>query len=87
MDDNYKWGFVDKTGVLVIPCKWKNVWSFHEGLAAVKDDNGMIGFIDKTGIVVLPCKWSAAEDFKNGKAKVYDSSGEHMINKQGQIVK
>jgi hypothetical protein len=37
--------------------------------------------------VVLPCKWSAAEDFKNGKAKVYDSSGEHMINKQGQIVK
>lgn len=36
-DENYKWGFIDKTGKEVVPCKYKEVRDFSEGLAAVRD--------------------------------------------------
>lgn len=51
-DDNGKWGFIDKTGEVVIPFNWKLAWSFSGGLAKVKDDNGKRWIIDKTGTVV-----------------------------------
>ena len=33
-DANGKWGFIDKTGQVVIPCEWKGAGTFSEGLAA-----------------------------------------------------
>lgn len=45
-------GFIDKTGELVIPCKWKNAWDFSEDLALVRDEEYMGYYIDKTGRVV-----------------------------------
>ena len=47
-----KWGFINKTGKLVIPCQWKDAFPFFEGLAEVKDANGKWHKIDKTGKVV-----------------------------------
>ena len=44
-DDNWRCGFIDKTGKLVIPCKWISARSFSEGLAAVTDDNKKCGYI------------------------------------------
>ena len=38
-DADGRWGFIDKTGKLVIPCKWKKVLFFSEGLVGVQDDN------------------------------------------------
>ena len=49
---NDKWGFIDKTGRLVIPCKWNYIDSFCDGLAMVQGDNGSKYYIDKTGRVV-----------------------------------
>ena len=64
-----EWGFIDKTGREVAPCKYINlgVPVFHEGLAAVKGDTGekyegyaiyKWGFIDKTGKEVVPYKYT-----------------------------
>ena len=75
MDDNEKWGFIDKTGKLVIPCKWNGVESFSEGLAVVLDDNWKWGFIDKTGKLVIPCIWKDAWSFYDGLAEVKDDNG------------
>jgi len=52
-EQNYEWGFIDKTGKLVIPLVYDWVWDFSEGLAVVVQ-NGKCGFIDKTGEVVIP---------------------------------
>ena len=52
MDANEKWGFIDKTGKVVISCQWKGARDFHEGLALVKDANEKWGFIDKTGKIL-----------------------------------
>ena len=48
-----KWGYIDKTGREVIPCKYDDASSFSEGLAKVKK-SGKYGFIDKTGREVVP---------------------------------
>ena len=84
-DDNGKWGFIDKTGKVVSPCRWMHIENFSEGLASVEDDNGKYGFIDKTGKVVIPCKWDGAGNFHEGLAWVIDDNGKYgFIDKTGE---
>ncbi len=87
---NGKWGFIDKTGKVVIPFQFSEAWSFAEGLAAVKL-NGKLGFISKSGKVVIPFKFDNGhlEDIYffvglvpvrlNGKSGVIDNSGQVII--------
>ncbi len=49
---NGKIGLIDKSGKFVIKPKFDYVWSFGEGLVAVKL-NGKYGFIDKSGEFVI----------------------------------
>jgi bifunctional DNA-binding transcriptional regulator/antitoxin component of YhaV-PrlF toxin-antitoxin module len=73
LDENIgKFGFADEAGNVVIPCKWRDVGEFSEGLALVADDEMNYGYIDKTGKVVIPCKWADAWEFDNGLARVFD---------------
>ncbi len=75
-----KWGFINKDGVEVIPCKYDDTNDFNEGLAAVNiggeiDDNeefagGKWGFIDKTGKIVVDLKYDKVENFSEGLAAV-----------------
>lgn len=51
-DANGKWGFIDTTGKLVIPCQWKFAQNFHNGLAEVDDVNGKRHKINKKGEIV-----------------------------------
>ena len=80
-----KYGFIDKTGKVVIPLNYDWAWSFSEGLASVSQ-NGKYGFIDNTGKVVIPLKYDKADSFNNGVAGVLDRSiGEAFyINRQGE---
>jgi hypothetical protein len=50
-----KWGYVDTTGKLVVPCKYDGTSKFGDGVAFVltrHDDNQVVEIIDKTGTVV-----------------------------------
>jgi bifunctional DNA-binding transcriptional regulator/antitoxin component of YhaV-PrlF toxin-antitoxin module/uncharacterized protein YdeI (BOF family) len=89
-DENEKWGFVDKSGELVIPCKWKSAGGFvqnNNGLSYVKDDNDKCGFIDKTGRIVIPCKWRSASNFQEGLSLVIDENRHYgYIDFTGTIV-
>ena len=51
--DNYKFGFIDKFGKLVVPIMYSDADNFSEGLASVSN-GGSHGFIDKNGTVVIP---------------------------------
>ena len=84
--DAGKWGYIDKTGKVVIPCKWGATLGFSEGLAPVMDDHEKWGFIDKEGKVAIPCKWEYANGFSEGQASVMDADGMHTIDKTGQAV-
>ena len=44
-----KYGFIDKSGTEVIPCKYDGAYSFSEGRAEVKL-NGKRGYVNKSGV-------------------------------------
>ena len=56
-----KWGFIDTTGKLVIPCEWDGIDStkqtvFYGGFAHVEKDDKW-GIIDTAGTLVVPCEY------------------------------
>ena len=81
------WGYVDKTGRLVIPCIYNPAWSFTKtGLAAVCIE-GKCGFIDQTGEVIIPLVYDEARYFnKDGKAKVKLDGETFFIDLKGNRV-
>ena len=64
-----KYGYIDKTGRLVILCKYDLAFNFHEGLAIVVKSR-KCGYIDKTGREIVPCEYDEACDFSEGLAMV-----------------
>ncbi len=94
-NNNFKWGYIDKTGKLVIPSKYDGYdenRNFSEGLAQILDEKtGKVGYIDKTGKIVIPCQFDSGGSFKEGLAKVtrgdnIDNSEYGYIDKTGKIV-
>jgi hypothetical protein len=47
-----KWGYIDKTGKIVINPQFDNAWRFNDGLAKVRFGE-KYGFIDKKGKIVI----------------------------------
>jgi WG containing repeat len=85
------WGFIDKTGKMVIEPRFGGQPVFSEGLAFVILKGGGIGFIDKTGAVVLRPEFALGENFSNGLAWMHDSLDYRIarygyINKAGKII-
>jgi hypothetical protein len=65
-----KWGFIDKTGQVVIDFQYDDALEFSGGLAAVKLD-GKWGYVDESGArVVAPQPWHSAGEFSDGLAPV-----------------
>ncbi len=59
-DANPKWGYIDKTGKVVIEPRFTDVSLFSGGVARVKTDKGY-GLIDKTGRMVVKPEYQALE--------------------------
>ena len=85
VDKNGKWGFVDKNGNEVIPCKYDGAWYFSEGFALVQM-NDKWGFIDKNGNEVIPCKYDDAGGFSEGFALVQMNGKWGFVDKNGNEV-
>ena len=85
VDKNGKWGYTDKNGNGVVPCKYDDAYAFSEGLAKVQK-NGKIGFVDKNGNEVVPCKYDDASAFYEGLASVKMNGKYGFIDKKGNRV-
>jgi len=79
-----RWGFIDSTGKVVVPFKYRNVNEFSEGLAAVREQ-GTFGYIDENGAVVIPFIYDWGEAFKAGSAIVYRNGKPFIIDRAGRI--
>ena len=84
-DINEKWGFVDKTGKVVIPFKYDGVTDFSEGLAAVMIGN-KCGFIDRTGEVVIPLEYENVTPFIYELTLVKLNNLWGCIDKTGKVI-
>jgi len=77
-----KWGFIDRTGKIVIPLQFASANDFHEGLALVTA-NGKRLFIDAAGRMVITPQFDSIHDFSEGVAAV--NIGEKRIPNLGLI--
>lgn len=83
---NGKYGSIDKSGEIVIPCVYENYFiEFDEGLAVVKK-NGKYGFIDKSGKLIIPCMYDNAGGFSEGLALVLSNNLWGYIDKKNKLV-
>lgn len=58
VQQNGKYGYIDRTGTLIIPTQYDYAGAFSEGLAPVKQ-KGKWGYIDRNGTWRLPNPQSA----------------------------
>ena len=83
---NGKYGFIDKTGRVVIPLKYDWVGDFFKGVAKV-NLNRNFGYIDKTGKEVIPCIFDGAIYDDNNKMFYASCQGKYgCLNQLGDII-
>ena len=84
-ESNVKWGFIDKSGKIVIDVGYDEVNNFSEGLAAFRDKASW-GYINKNGKVVHEAQYYNAFQFKNQLAKVCNFERKYgFIDQKGEV--
>lgn len=64
-----KMGFIDSTGVVVIPCRFDYVGEFNDGLAIAITDS-MYGYIDKKGEYLIKPIYNLIDHIKYGTSEI-----------------
>jgi hypothetical protein len=82
---NGKYGFVNRTGKLVISPAFEGAENFSEGLAKASQ-NGAWGFIDSTGNFVIAPQFRYAWSFSEGLANVEKDGKWGFIDRTGAFV-
>lgn len=82
---NYKFGFIDTTGKLVIDTMYDWAEPFTGEFAPVTKGN-KYGYINTSGTLVVPYKFVFAENFSDGLAAVYNGSTWGYIDETGNYV-
>lgn len=76
---DFRWGYLNREGQVVIPLQYFAAGPFTEGLAAVDaggerdgscDRARHFGYLDKTGAFVIKPQFASATAFQNGRARV-----------------
>ena len=82
-----KWGFIDRHGNEVIPCVWKGLGDYSEGLMGARNDDDRCGYINASGELVIPCQWKEVWPFQEGLAIVMDFNNLlGYVNHNGEVV-
>ena len=75
LDYEYKTGYIDKTGKIVIKTDYPVLYHFSEGLASFRTNSIKYGYINKEGKVVIKPIFGYAGLFNNGIAYVEVRTG------------
>lgn len=86
-----QYGFIDKTGKVVIEPRFRQTSGFSEGLAAVKiigsDGLYVWGYIDRAGAFAIAPQFTEAHPFAGGLARVVTADGKsHLIDTNGKLI-
>lgn len=90
VEKDSKYGLMDKTGKLVLPCTFEFIGKFSEGLAPAKKGD-KYGFIDIKGNWIIKPEYTGAEAFHNGLAAVSKGPSAYeatwgFIDAKGKII-
>lgn len=82
---NHKYGFINKSGDLVIPCVYEYAYDFSDEIATVKR-KGMWGAINRRNEVVIPFKYFSLKKFTDGISICSNKESKSaFINKKGKL--
>ncbi len=77
-----RYGYIDKSGNVVISCQWSRCYGFTEGLSVVwGGPNFKAGLIDKSGTLVIGYQYDVVYPFKNGVAIVSIRTKDNVVKK------
>ncbi|UCS93577.1 WG repeat-containing protein [Echinicola marina] len=82
---DHQFGFVNRSGNLVIPFQFNAVNKFSEGLAGVKTDNQW-GYIDRNGDLVINYQFDEVGEFNRGLAIVKKNGKSNLIDTKGNLL-
>ena len=88
-NEDYKYGFVDKEGNLIIPYKYDCAYDFTEGLAMVyitKNRTDYYGYIDEQGNEIIQLQYEYGENFSQDLALVRQNRKFGFIDKKGDVI-
>ncbi len=85
VDENWKWGFINEKGEVVIEPQYEFVTQFSEGLAAVSV-NGKYGFINLKGKMVIQPQYEHVFLCSEGLVAVLLDGKWGFIDKKGKMV-
>ena len=83
------WGYIDKTGAIVIQPQFTSAGSFSGERAVVStpDSNNRLGLIDETGALIVPAIWRGLKGFYgNFLAVTADDGAIGLVDHTGRIV-
>ena len=86
-----KYGLIDKTGKLIIPCQYDWLGTLSQGLipfeATSQNGEPRVGYIDQTGKVIIPARFKDAREFGNDLAPATENGRDWgFIDKTGNFI-
>jgi len=85
VEQDGRWGYIDRTGQVVIKPTFDQAWAFVDGRALVRQ-SGRFGFVDSSGQIVVEPTYRDAWHFSNGLAPVQKDSLWGFIDRSGNLV-
>ena len=83
-----RYGYIDRSGAIVIPIQWMAAYDFSEGLAALRVDKKHFQFINTAGTVVIKSKkYDSVGRFRNGVCRVVKGGKVKWIDTKGKELK
>lgn len=83
-----RYGYIDRSGAIVIPIQWMTAYDFSEGLAALRVDKKHFHFINTAGTVVIKSKkYDSVGRFRNGICRVVKGGKVKWIDTKGKELK
>lgn len=83
-----RYGYIDRSGAIVIPIQWMTAYDFSEGLAALRVDKKHFQFINTAGTVVIKSKkYDSVGRFRNGVCRVVKGGKVKWIDTKGKELK
>jgi len=83
-----RYGYIDRSGAIVIPIQWMTAYDFSEGLAALRVDKKHFQFINTSGTMVIKSKkYDCVGRFRNGVCRVVKGGKVKWIDTKGKELK
>ncbi len=84
---NKKYGFINRSGKIVIPLIWDEIYPFDDDDMALVKCNGKFGFINRAGEIVLALEWDDVGGFDGSvKCHVTKNTKSGYINRTGDTI-